>query len=64
MKISSQLIAARKKAGLSQRAAAKQAGISYVWLCNCENDKGMPTVALLEKLAAVYRVAFTIGDAN
>ena len=41
---------------LSQRAAAKACGISYVHLCNCEGGHAQPSFDLLDKLSALYGV--------
>jgi transcriptional regulator with XRE-family HTH domain len=46
----------RESLGLSQRAAAKQLDISYVHLCNIENNKAMPSSGLLERFRQLWGV--------
>jgi transcriptional regulator with XRE-family HTH domain len=46
----------RESLGLSQRAAAKQLEISYVHLCNIENNKAMPSPGLLERFRKLWNV--------
>lgn len=46
----------RDSLGLSQRAAAKQLDISYVHLCNIENNKAMPSPGLLERFRELWGV--------
>jgi len=46
----------RESLGLSQRAAAEQLGISYVHLCNIENNKAMPSPNLLERFQKLWNV--------
>ena len=41
----------RDRCGLSLRALADRAGVSFVTLSRIENDRLSPTVAMLEKLA-------------
>jgi len=45
---------ARAKAGLSQRAVAKELGITDAAVCLWETGKTMPRAALLPRLAALY----------
>lgn len=45
---------ARTKAGLSQRAVAKELGITDAAVCLWETGKTLPRAALLPKLAALY----------
>lgn len=45
---------ARTKAGLSQRAVAKELGITDAAVCLWETGKNLPRAALLPKLAALY----------
>lgn len=46
----------RDSLGLSQRAAAEQLGISYVHLCNIENNKAMPSPNLLARFRELWDV--------
>ncbi len=46
----------REKLGLTQRAAAERLGISYVHLCNVENDKATPSPELVEKYQQIWEV--------
>lgn len=46
----------RESLGLTQRAAAKQLDISYVHLCNIENNKAMPSPNLLERFRELWDV--------
>ena len=46
----------REKFGLSQRAAADLLDISFVHLCNIENDKSRPSAEMLEKFRRIYGV--------
>ena len=48
------LAIARTKAGLSQRAVAKELGITDAAVCLWETGKTLPRAALLPKLAALY----------
>lgn len=48
------LLTARAKAGLSQRAVAKELGITDAAVCMWETGKTMPRAALLPRLAALY----------
>lgn len=45
---------ARAKAGLSQRAVAKELGITDAAVCLWETGRNLPRAALLPKLAALY----------
>jgi len=60
----------RESFGLTQRAAAERLGISYVHLCNIENNKSVPSPELLEKFREVWDVDLYVlawclhGDAN
>lgn len=45
---------ARKKAGLSQDAAAKKLGVSSAAVCQWETGKTAPRATLLPKIASVY----------
>jgi len=47
---------AREASGLTQRAAAKKVGVTAVHLCYVERGKFDPSLALLRKLAKLYRV--------
>jgi transcriptional regulator with XRE-family HTH domain len=46
----------RESLGLTQRAAAKELGISDVHLCNVENNKAVPSPALLERYRELWNV--------
>lgn len=46
----------RKELGLTQRAAAEKLGISYVHLCNIENNKSAPSSSLLERYRELWNV--------
>ena len=46
----------RESLGLTQRAAAKQLDISCVHLCNIENNKSVPSPALLERFRELWNV--------
>lgn len=48
------LLTARTRAGLSQRAVAKELGITDAAVCLWETGKTMPRAALLPRLAALY----------
>ena len=60
----------RETLGLTQRAAAKALGISYVHLCNVENNKSMPSPALLDRFRELWNVDLYVlawclhGDAD
>ena len=51
---------ARVKAGLSQRAVAKELGITDAAVCLWETGKNLPRAALLPRLAALYNC--TVDD--
>ncbi len=44
------------KKGLSQRALAAKAKMSYTYLCNVENGKADPSLSTLKRLARALRV--------
>jgi transcriptional regulator with XRE-family HTH domain len=46
----------RETFGITQRAAADLLGISYVHLCNLENNKSRPSPEMLEKFRDVFGV--------
>ncbi len=46
----------RETFGLTQRAVADRLGISYVHLCNLENNKARPSAEMLEKFRRVFGV--------
>src|SRR5688572_9883781 len=46
----------REDLGITQRALADQLGISVVHLCNVENDKSLPSAALLERFRKLWGV--------
>jgi len=46
----------RDSLGLTQRAAAQELGISVVHLCNIENNKALPSPALLERFRELWNV--------
>ncbi len=46
----------RESFGLTQRAAAGLLGVSFVHLCNIENDKSRPSPELLAKFKDVFGV--------
>ena len=46
----------RDSLGLTQRAAAKELGISVVHLCNIENDKAVPSPSLLDRYRELWAV--------
>ena len=46
----------RETYGLTQRAAADLLGVSYVHLCNIENNKSRPSQEMLEKFRTVFGV--------
>lgn len=46
----------RESLGLTQRAAAKELDISVVHLCNVENNKAVPSPALLERFRELWNV--------
>lgn len=50
------IAALRMCRGLSQRAAAKELGISHVFLSNMENNKNSPTVRTLDLFWKVWGV--------
>ena len=60
----------RESLGLTQRAAAKQLDISCVHLCNIENNKSLPSPALLERFRELWNVDLYVlawclhGDAD
>lgn len=60
----------RETLGLTQRAAAEALGISCVHLCNVENDKAVPSPALLERFQELWNVDLYVlawclhGDAD
>ena len=60
----------RASLGMTQRAAAEQLGISYVHLCNIENNKAMPSPGLLERFRELWDVDLYVlawclhGDTN
>jgi len=50
------LKAIREQKGLSQRAVATKAKMSYTYLCNVENGKADPSLSTLKRLAKVLKV--------
>lgn len=50
------LRAARLKAGLTQRAAAQASGVHVMNISKFETAKATPTLRVLYRLAAAYRV--------
>ena len=50
----------RKALGISQRDAAKQIGITPVYLCFLEHDQHEPSLRVLRRIAKVYKT--TVGD--
>jgi transcriptional regulator with XRE-family HTH domain len=60
----------RESLGLTQRAAAARLGISCVHLCNIENNKSVPSPALLERFRELWNVDLYVlawclhGDAD
>ena len=60
----------RETLGLTQRAAAKALGITCVHLCNIENNKSVPSPALLERFREIWNVDLDVlawclhGDAE
>ena len=60
----------RETMGLTQRAAAEALGISCVHLCNVENNKSLPSPALLERFRELWNVDLYVlawclhGDAD
>lgn len=46
----------RESLGLSQRKAAEELGISYVHMCNIENNKAMPSPSLLDRYRELWGV--------
>lgn len=60
----------RDSLGLTQRAAAEALGISYVHLCNIENDKSSPSADLLDRFRELWGVDLYVmawcnyGDTN
>lgn len=53
-------LSARKKAGISQREAAKKIGVSDVAVCQWETGKTAPRASMLPKIAKLYGT--TIDD--
>jgi len=51
-----QLKTIREQKGLSQRAVAAKAKMSYTYLCNVENGKADPSLSTLKRLAKVLKV--------
>ncbi len=47
------------KKGLSQRALAAKARMSYTYLCNVENEKADPSLTTLRRLAKALKVRVT-----
>lgn len=56
IKIGTAALELRQSLGLTQRAAAEKLGISYVHLCNIENDKADPSTALLDRYRELWGV--------
>lgn len=46
----------RESFGLTQRAAAKALGISFVHLCNIENNRSAPSSRLLERYKEIWGI--------
>ena len=51
-----QLKSLRQKKGLSVRALASKAAMSYTYVSNVENAKADPSLSVLKRLAAALRV--------
>lgn len=47
----------REKKGLSVRALAAKAGMSYTYVSNVENSKADPSLSVLKRLAAALDIA-------
>lgn len=54
--LSAALLAARKRAGLTQVQVEELTGIYQINISRFENDKATPTIRLLYKLAEAYDV--------
>ena len=50
--------AARVNTGMAQKTAAAQIGVSNKTLSNWENGRSFPNVQQIEKLCALYSVAY------
>lgn len=46
----------RERSGLSQRAVAARAKMSYTYLCNVENGRADPSLSTLKRLAKALKV--------
>jgi transcriptional regulator with XRE-family HTH domain len=46
----------RESLGITQRAAAEQLDVSYVHLCNIENNKAVPSPKLVERFRELWDV--------
>src|SRR5687767_1800106 len=46
----------RGRLGLSQRAAAEELGISYVHLCNIENERVSPSPEMIDRFRATWGI--------
>ena len=55
-RLGKRIAAARKRANITQREAAKRAGITAVYLCWVEKGKYTPGIRRVEKLAEVLGV--------
>lgn len=47
----------RRRVGLSQKEAAEKIGINNYQLGNYETNRSEPSIAILKKMAALYRVS-------
>jgi transcriptional regulator with XRE-family HTH domain len=54
--------AARLAAGIGLNAAARTFGVSGTYVCNIELGATAPTVALLQKMAALYGRAIDLDE--
>lgn len=51
-----QLKCIRERKGLTQRALADKANMSYTYLCNVEGGKADPSLSTLKRLAKALKV--------
>lgn len=57
-----QIVAARKRTGLSQKDAAARLGITSVGLCYIEKGAKNPSLPMLRAMASLYGTTFQIGS--
>lgn len=57
--LAKRLVELRKKAGLSQRQLAFEAGLTDAQIANIEKAKGNPTISILAKIARVLEVSLS-----